>query len=79
MAAAYLFHLASTQGFMDGNKRTGVVCASAFLRMNGYRMEASDDEVFALGMAVATNAMDKNEIAEWMRERSRPIGDDESG
>ena len=33
MAAAYLFHIATTQGFLDGNKRTAVVCALTFLEL----------------------------------------------
>jgi death-on-curing family protein len=31
MAAAYLFHVVSNHPFLDGNKRTGLVCALVFL------------------------------------------------
>lgn len=30
MAAAYAFHIAENQPFVDGNKRTGLVCAITF-------------------------------------------------
>lgn len=38
MAAAYAFHIAENQPFVDGNKRAGLYAALAFLRMNGYRV-----------------------------------------
>ncbi len=31
MAAAYAFHIAESQGFVDGNKRAGLAAATAFL------------------------------------------------
>ncbi len=36
VAAAYAFHIAESQGFVDGNKRAGLAAATAFLAMNGY-------------------------------------------
>ncbi|HEX4404459.1 MAG TPA: type II toxin-antitoxin system death-on-curing family toxin, partial [Polyangia bacterium] len=35
MAAAYAFHIAENQSFVDGNKRTGLAAALTFLRING--------------------------------------------
>ena len=35
MAAAYAFHIAESQAFVDGNKRTGLNAALVFLLMNG--------------------------------------------
>ena len=67
MAAAYLFHLAASQGFVDGNKRTGLICAVEFLGRNGYLLDASNDEAYDVTMRVANHQMDKEEIAEWIR------------
>jgi len=75
MAAAYLFHLATTQGFLDGNKRTALNSASAFLRLNGYAIDVDDDEMYPVTMAVANNQMSKDEIAEWFRDHMEPIDD----
>ena len=36
MAAAYAFHLAQGQPFVDGNKRVGLASASTFLLINGF-------------------------------------------
>lgn len=35
MAAAYAFHLAESQAFLDVNKRTGMAAALVFLSGNG--------------------------------------------
>jgi death-on-curing protein len=35
MAAAYAFHIAQNQPFVDGNKRTGLLAALVFLDLNG--------------------------------------------
>ncbi len=35
MAAAYAFHIAENQPFLDGNKRTGLNAALSFLGLNG--------------------------------------------
>jgi death-on-curing protein len=46
VAAAYAFHLAQAQAFADGNKRTGVGAALAFLQMNRIEVLASDDAIY---------------------------------
>lgn len=35
LAAAYFFHIIKNHPFVDGNKRTGVLTAITFLRING--------------------------------------------
>jgi len=39
MAAAYAFHIAENQPFVDGNKRTGLNAALVFLDVNGWIVE----------------------------------------
>ena len=34
MAAAYLYHIVQSHPFVDGNKRTGLIAALAFLDLN---------------------------------------------
>ncbi len=45
IAAAYAFHLAESQAFLDGNKRTGVTAAIAFLTLNGVQFPADDGSI----------------------------------
>ena len=37
IAAAYAFHVAESQAFLDGNKRTAVACALTFLAGAAFR------------------------------------------
>lgn len=67
MAAAYLFHVAGNHPFIDGNKRTAFMCALVFLGLNGERLEADADELFALIDGVARGAVDKAAISVFFR------------
>ena len=71
MAAAYLSHLARNHPFVDGNKRTALVCALAFLWMNDVVVEADDDELTALVLAVAKGRATKAEAAVFLQRNAR--------
>lgn len=71
-AAAYLFFLASTRAFLDGNKRTAFAVTDVFLRINGYRLELSDADAYELTMKVSSRAMDRETISEILRRASVP-------
>jgi death on curing protein len=73
MAAAYLCHFAAAQGFVDGNKRTGAVCALVFLERNGYTVDCTEDEFYDVTMGVANHLIDKLSLGNWIRERLLPI------
>lgn len=53
--------------FMNGNKRTGIAAAALFLRINGYRLKATNDEVVEFTLEVAQSQRTTNEIALWLR------------
>ena len=57
-AAAYAYHLAESQSFIDGNKRVALDTALTFLAINGYEIE---DEQFELYDAMIAIAEKKNE------------------
>jgi death-on-curing protein len=67
MAAAYLFHITRNHPFIDGNKRTGVVCALVFLELNGIGVKASEDSLVEMVMAVAEGKVGKEAIAGFFR------------
>ena len=67
LSAAYAFGLCNNHGFLDGNKRTAYVVADAFLDLNGYAMEVSDDEVVNTMLAVASGVMLEDQLANWFR------------
>ncbi len=67
MAAAYLFHITRNHPFVDGNKRTGVVCALVFLELNDIEIHADNDELVELVVGVADGRRDKDAIADFLR------------
>ena len=70
MAAAYLFHLVNNHPFVDGNKRTGGVAAFVFLDMNGYSLDAPEDDFAEMVLSVAKGELDKAEVAVFIRHNS---------
>ena len=71
--AAYLFHLVKNHPFVDGNKRVGLACSLAFLRLNGIRVRATDDDLVDLVMGVAEGRCSKADVAVFFRQRSKPM------
>jgi death-on-curing protein len=67
IAAAYAFHLAESQAFVDGNKRTGAAAALTFLRVNGATVPKSTDEIYAAMIGIANRTIGKPELARLLR------------
>ena len=68
MAAAYAFHIAEAQAFVDGNKRTGVLAAIIFLDMNGFRIPEPEEVLYLAMIAIANRTMTKLQLAQLLRE-----------
>jgi death on curing protein len=69
LAASYLVGFARSQGFHDGNKRTGLACALVFLALNGAPFHVTPAELYALTMSVATGTADDGVVATYIRTR----------
>lgn len=70
MAAAYLYHIVQNHPFLDGNKRVGTATAIIFLAMNDIEIEADQNGLVNLTLAVARGEAGKSEIADFFRSRS---------
>jgi death-on-curing protein len=70
-AAAYLFHLVKNHPFVDGNKRVGLACSLVFLRLNGIRVRATDDDLVGMVVGVAEGRRSKADVAVFLRDRSK--------
>ena len=68
MAAAYAFHIAQNQPFLDGNKRTGLVAALVFLDLNGVTILDPQEKLYDAMIAIAERRMDKDGLAALLRE-----------
>jgi death-on-curing protein len=66
-AACYAFHLAESQAFIDGNKRTAVACAAVFLLLNGHRDSSQDMVLYDAMIAIARHELDKPGLAALLR------------
>lgn len=62
-AAALISSIARNHALFDGNKRTAWVLTVAFLNLNGFDVDMSQDEKFDLVIAVATGSIELDEIA----------------
>ena len=67
MAAAYAFHIAQNQPFVDGNKRTGLLAALVFLDLNGVAIGDPDGSLYEAMIAIAEKRMDKTGLTDLLR------------
>ena len=63
IAAAYAFHIAQSQAFVDGNKRTAVASAISFLQKNGIGFPKDDGSLYRAMIEIAEKSMDKAGLA----------------
>jgi death-on-curing protein len=70
MAAAYAFHIAENQPFLDGNKRTALNAAVTFLGLNGQVVLDPNEELYQAMMAISRRELDKNGLASIFRRLS---------
>ena len=66
-AAALMHSLARNHALADGNKRLTLLATVVFLRINGYDLDATDDEAFELTMAVAAGHLDAAALEKLLR------------
>ena len=70
MAAAYMFRIAQSQAYNDGNKRAGAAAGIAFLAANGIEVDLPDDEIYDLLIAITRTdgpRATKQDLAEFIR------------
>lgn len=65
-AAALLHSLVRSHGLVDGDERLGWLAAAEVLDVNGHPPDLTDDEAFALVMALADGSLDVDEIAQYL-------------
>lgn len=68
LAAAYAFGIARNHPFIDGNKRTALVATRTFLLLNGFDLNASQEEKYLTYLQLAKGDIEENTLAEWIRE-----------
>ncbi len=69
LASAYLCGFVQKQGFVDGDKRTGLAVTLIFLRLNHYELNVQQAELLAFVLAIARNEMNQEAATKWLRQR----------
>lgn len=64
MAAAYAFHIAENQPFIDGNKRTALATALVFLDINFIELDDPEEKFFDAMINLAIKKLDKKGLAQ---------------
>ena len=72
LAASHGFGIAKNHPFIDGNKRVSFQAMYLFLGLNGLRIDASEEEVVAIILSVASGELDEPGLAVWLREHVTP-------
>ena len=70
VAAAYAFHIAQAQAYLDGNKRTAISAALVFLAGNGFAKLPSPElmtQLYESMIAIAERRLDKPGLAQILR------------
>lgn len=72
-AAALAESIVLNHGFVDGNKRTAMYAMGAWLEREGYRIETKRGELRDLALSIARKSFTIDQIASWLKERSKRI------
>lgn len=70
LAATYAYHLSQAHAFVDGNKRIAAVVSEVFLKLNGFRLKATNEEIIEVFLDIAASKLTREEteekFAEWL-------------
>jgi death-on-curing protein len=73
LAASYAFGFAKNHGYVDGNKRIAFSAMSVSLYVNGWMLDAADDEAVRMMVGLASGEVSESEIGTWLRQRSMAL------
>ena len=68
--AAYGFHVCKNHPFVDGNKRVAFVLMDISLQMNGWRLNATEEEAYAKMIDLSEGSLTKAQLSTWLQKNS---------
>jgi death-on-curing protein len=68
LAAAYCAGVVKNHPFVDGNKRTGLLCAVVFLGINGVASEFDEAMIVTKIYGLAAGEVSETQLAQWLRD-----------
>ncbi len=69
-AAALAESLIINHPFVDGNKRTGLLCMVGFLILNNYKMTARPEDLYQFVIDISTGSLAFDQIVDWLKNNS---------
>ena len=75
LAASYAFGIARNHPFIDGNKRMAFLAAYVFMRLNGWRITATEPDTTTVVLSLAAGQMSESDFAIWLCNNSVKTGD----
>lgn len=75
IAATYAHGIAQNQGYIDGNKRTGLSAALVFLEANGVKTSLANEEaLYDMMIGAANRTVNRDDIAQILRTQLSRVG-----
>ena len=72
MASSYAHGVVKNHPFLDGNKRTGFMSAYIFLGVNGWSLEAPEEEAVLETLSLAAGETSEEAYLAWLERTSVP-------
>lgn len=69
-AAAIMESIIVNHPFIDGNKRTGFLTMFAMLRLNNYKLSATETEAYDVSIKVSTGKIEFEDLVSWIKQYS---------
>lgn len=71
--AVFIYAFISGRPFVDGNKRTALLCAMFLLRTNGYQVIAPRDGLVELIGGIESGQNKVDHLVTWLRKNTMPV------
>lgn len=72
-AACYVRSFAQNHPFLDGNKRTALMCMITFLERNGYKVNANNEKLFTFVETVVKGRLQIDSIKRRLKKFVKPL------
>jgi death on curing protein len=69
LAACYAYGIAKNHAFIDGNKRTALVVAIAFIEANGFELTSTQEENYFKFYDLAAGDLSEEALAAWLESK----------
>jgi death-on-curing protein len=73
IAAAYAARILRNRPFNDGNQRTALVAAFAFLERNGLQVAATQRDAYKVFRDLAVGEISQNDLLAWLSINTKPV------